>query len=297
MSYALPPRENRKRTSRRRRLQGGVAMHDSFPCEEKLVDSDKAGSPIVRRSSNDRNSNANPLDDADVVNETFSMKNNRQLATTRDDGNNKCKALDARQLDTASSGRSIEQYDSHNHKKVILSSIVGVAIIGASMIEGGDIRQVVFLVVCILAIMITHNALNKLIIQHNEESSRRLLLASSPSDNRGLQSGWGGLQSKPRITFELGVRNNNAPASSSSHRHWRQVKTMTNNIKSDDSPLVAKEESSSIIRSKEITQLLKERKKSSSSILFASDSITIKPPMQTLTRLEKRNGTMGDNEH
>jgi hypothetical protein len=42
---------------------------------------------------------------------------------------------------------------------------------------------------------------------------------------------------------------------------------------------------------------LENRKKSSSSILFASDSITIKPPMQTLTRLEKRDGTMQDNEH
>jgi hypothetical protein len=157
------------------------------------------------------------------------------------------------------------------------------------MIEDGA-RQAVFLLVCILAIMVTHNALNKL-IRLNNEGSRRLLLASSPSDNnRGLQSGWSGLQSKPRITFDFGLRNNNAPASSSSQRSWRQVKTMTNNVNSADTPL-AKEESSSL------TQLLENRKKSSSSILFASDSITIKPPMQTLTRLEKRDGTMQDNEH
>lgn len=303
MSYALPPRSNnisyhRKRTSRRR--SQGVARHDSFPCEES-VDSDKAGSPIVRRS-NDEYSNANPVDDADNdaddaddVNETFSMTNdNRRLAATRDDGNNKCKVLDAQQLDTASGGRSIEQYyGSHNHKKLILSSIVGVAIFGASMTEDTD-RQGVFLVVCILAIIFTHTALNKL-IQHSDEGSRRLFIASSPSDIRGLQSGWSGLQSRPRITFELGLRNNNAPAASS-HKNWRQVKTTTNNIITADSPLVAKEESSSIVRSKELTQLLEERKKSSS-ILFASDSMTIKPPMQTLTRLEKRNWTMRDNKH
>ena len=75
-----------------------------------------------------------------------------------------------------------------------------------------------FLVVCILAIIVTHNALNKLIIQHNCEGSRRLFIASSPLNNRGLQSRWSGLQSSPRITFELGVRNNNAPASSSSQK-------------------------------------------------------------------------------
>jgi hypothetical protein len=199
-------------------------MHDSFPCEE-LIDSDKQGSLNVRRSSNDGNLNAHPLDDADNnvdyaddVNDTVSMTNdNRRLATTRDDGNNKCNVLDAQQLDTASE-RTIGQYGSHNHKKVILSSIVGVAIIGASMIEGGDQRQGLFLVVCILAIIVTHNALNKLIIQHNCEGSRRLFIASSPLNNRGLQSRWSGLQSSPRITFELGVRNNNAPASSSSQK-------------------------------------------------------------------------------
>jgi hypothetical protein len=230
MSYALPPRDNRRKRTRRRRLQG-VAMHDSFPSEE-IIDSDKSGSPIVRRRSNDENSNANPLDDADNdaddaddVNETFSMTNSRRLATTRDGiSNNNCVLEDAQQLDTASGGRSIEQYyGSHNHKKLILSSIVGVAIFGASMIEGGD-RQGVFLVSCILAIMVTHNALNKL-IQHNNEGSRRLYIASSPLDNRGRSSTNNSSQSSPPLlTFEFGLRNNNTPASSSSQKNWRQFR-------------------------------------------------------------------------
>jgi hypothetical protein len=45
----------------------------------------------VRRSSNDGNSNANPLDDSDDdadndVNETFSMTNNRRLSLATRDG-------------------------------------------------------------------------------------------------------------------------------------------------------------------------------------------------------------------
>ena len=303
MSYALPPRDNRWRTSRRR--SHGVAMHDSFPSEELLLDSDdKSESPILR-SDDDDDSIAKPIDndDDDAANddETFSMSNSIRLAT-RDDINNDCEVDDyAQQLpDTASGQQSIEQYGSL-HKKWILSSVFGVAIIGVSMIDDAD-RQVVFTIVCILAIIVIRNSLNKLIHQHHDDS-RLSSIASSLSDNRGLYSRRDGRSSSnsscqsspPRLTFEFGLRNN-APAHSSSsssssshhHKNWRQVKTMTNNIKSADSPLLTKKKSSSTVRPKALAQLLEELKSSSSSILFASESIAIKPPMQTLERLEKR---------
>lgn len=307
MSYALPPRDNRRRTSRRR--SHGVAMHDSFPSEEFLGSSDnKSESPILR-SDDDDNLIAKPIDD-DAANddENFSMSNSRRLAT-RDDINNDCEVDDyAQQLPDTASGQSIEQYGSL-HKKWILSSVVGVAIIGVSMIDGAD-RRVVFTIVCILAVIVIRNSLNNLIHQHHDDS-RLSSIASSLSDNRGLYSRRDGRSSSnsscqsspPRLTFEFGLRNN-APAhysssSSSSHHHknWRQVKTMTNNIKSADSPLLVKKKSSSIVRPKALAQLLKERTSSSSSILFASDSITIKPPMQTLERLEKRDRTIMRDEH
>ena len=235
------------------------------------------------------------------------MSNSIRLAT-RDDINNDCEVDDyAQQLpDTASGQQSIEQCGSL-HKKWILSSVVGVAIIGVSMIDGAD-RQVVFTIVCILAIIVIRNSLNELIHQHHDDS-RLSSIASSLSDNRGLYSRRDGRSSSkvscqsspPRLTFEFGLRNN-APAHSSSssshhHKNWRQVKTMTNNIKSADSPLLTKKKSSSIVRPKALAQLLEERKSSSSSILFASDSITIKPPMQTLERLEKRDKTIMRDEH
>ena len=310
MSYALPPRrDNRRRTSRRR--SHGVAMHDSFPSKELLLDSDdKSESPILR-SDDDDDSIAKPIDnDDDAANddETFSMSNSIRLAT-RDDINNDCEVDDyAQQLpDTASGQQSIEQYGSL-HKKWILSSVFGVAIIGVSMIDGAD-RQVVFTIVCILAIIVIRNSLNKLIHQHHDDS-RLSSIASSLSDNRGLYSRRHGRSSSnsscqsspPRLTFEFGLRNN-APAHSSSsssshhHKNWRQVKTMTNNIKSADSPLLTKKKSSSTVRPKALAQLLEELKSSSSSILFASDSIAIKPPMQTLERLEKRDKTIMRDEH
>ena len=311
MSYALPPRDNRRRTSRRR--SHGVAMHDSFPSEELLLDSSdnkKCESPILRSDDDDDNSIAKPIDnDDDAANddETFSMSNSIRLAT-RDDINNDCEVDDyAQQLpDTASGQQSIEQYGSL-HKKWILSSVFGVAIIGVSMIDGAD-REVVFTIVCILAIIVIRNSLNKLIHQHHDDS-RLSSIASSLSDNRGLYSRRHGRSSSnnscqsspPRLTFEFGLRNN-APAHSSSssshhHKNWRQVKTMTNNIKSADSPFLMKKKSSSIVRPKALAQLLEERKSSSSSILFASDSIAIKPPTQTLERLEKRDKTIMRDEH
>lgn len=309
MSYALPPRDNRRRTSRRR--SHGVAMHDSFPSEELLGSSDnKCESPILR-SDDDDNLIAKPIDDDDdAANDDekfFSMSNRRRLAT-RDDINNDCEVDDyAQQLPDTASVQSIEQYGSL-HEKWILSSVVGVAIIGVSMIDGAD-RQVVFTIVCILAIIVIRNSLNKLIHQHHDDS-RLSSIASSLSENQGLYSRWGGRSSSnsscqsspPRLTFEFGLRNN-APAHSSSsssshhHKNWRQVKTMTNNVKYADSPLLMKKKSSSIVRPKALAQLLEERKSSSSSILFASDSITIKPPMQTLERLEKRDRTIMRDEH
>ena len=302
MSYALPPRDNRRRKSRRR--SHGVAMHDSFPSEELLGSSDKSESPILR-SDDDDNSIAKPIDDDDddAANDDekiFSMSNRRRLAT-RDDINNDCEVDDyAQQLPDTASVQNIEQYGSL-HEKWILSSVVGVAIIGVSMIDGAD-RQVVFTIVCILAIIVIRNSLNKLIHQHHDDS-RLSSIASSLSENQGLYSRLGGRSSSnsscqsspPRLTFEFGLRNNapsHSSSSSSSHHHknWRQVKTMTNNIKSADSP-------SSIAGPKALAQLLEERKSSSSSILFASDSITIKPPMQTLERLEKRDRTIMRDEH